>query len=105
MGHNRNLSAYPDVTAFFSRALDSARGAQIHFETEGKAKNFRLRCYAARKADLTQNNRLHAEAPEAMPPNFSVWNALMLSIVPAPQGGYYVRAVTGEQEMHKIEEI
>lgn len=49
MAMSRTLVAYADCQMAMDRALDSAYGIALPFETVGSAVHFRQRCYSFRK--------------------------------------------------------
>ncbi len=74
MGQPKSDWGFPDSRAFMDKAIEAENGWQVTFETEGKAWNFRQRCYTARDRECKRNVKIYESGDPMF--NSSVWHNL-----------------------------
>jgi len=70
--------AFPDCREFMNKAIASEKGWRVRFEKHGPAVNFRMRCYTARRRELTFNKKFYGE--EDLARDRTVWDGLVFLI-------------------------
>ncbi len=90
MGVAKSVYSYPDCREFLNRAIDAKKGYGVVFQEEGKATQFRLRCYTARRRELERNVKIYP--PGDMMHDRTAWDGLVFLIKVVPDG-FEVQAI------------
>ena len=101
MAQSKSAFGFPDCREFLDRAVESEKGWRVRFDSEGKAKAFRLRCYTARFRELKRNQKIYSENEPAY--FETAWHRLTFSIRKIDEGDHAgdwaVEAMHGEEAL------
>lgn len=108
MGTSTSRLAYPDVEAFFNRALEDEIGARMAFQLEGHARQFLVRCNTFRAICRQDNQRIYPDRNHQLHGR-SEYDPLQLSVIPAADDSdwfvYARRLVLDESAVESLSEI